>query len=156
MQSLSETEYLKLLDEILQSGKTVHISVRGMSMFPFLMQGDIIQVTPVGEEKLQRGKVIVFNNGKYWVAHRLIETDQTAEWFLTRGDGNLSIDSPVHRSEIKGIVTGIIKNRMLAARFAIGIAGPFLAWLSPITGPVFHYMGIVAYRIKRALRGSRE
>jgi signal peptidase I len=66
-QILSTAEYL------LKSGNKVELKVSGLSMFPFLLKGDLIQVFPTPLNELRRGDIIVFKRENRWIAHRVFQ-----------------------------------------------------------------------------------
>ncbi|WP_044117977.1 signal peptidase I [Alkaliflexus imshenetskii] len=148
MQPLSESEYVLWLIELLKQGKTILAPVRGMSMFPFLLKGDIIKVSPANFHSLNPGDVVVYCIDGKLVAHRLIKRDLAKGVCITRGDGNSRADSPIQESSIIGTVTAVVSSRFSWAKVAIGKAGKYLAFTAPVTGPLFYISGVVAYKVK--------
>src|SRR5690554_7123551 len=96
MPSDKETRYYGLMDELLRSGNTVQVAVRGISMFPLLMKGDVVLVKQTAIGHLKKGAVVVFEGRDAWVAHRLLKV--TNKGLLTRGDANRSEE---HTSELQ-------------------------------------------------------
>src|SRR5690554_5655967 len=99
MPSDKETKYYGLMDELLRSGNTVQVAVRGISMFPLLMKGDVVLVKQTVIGHLKKGAVVVFEGRDAWVAHRLLKA--TNKGLLTRGDANRNIDELVPYSHYK-------------------------------------------------------
>ena len=126
-----------LFGNLLSEGKTVQIAVTGFSMFPFLLPGDIIQVSPIKPENLKRGMVIVFQSDNIWIAHRLIKFDSKKEIAYTRGDGRATKDAPLSYEQIKGVAVKIVKSRWKLAKFSIGKFSGAIAFCSPVLGVVF-------------------
>ena len=138
MNSQSNIIFTPLLDEMLQQGKSVQISLGGLSMFPFLMHGDIVQISPIEIKKLKCGDIVVFKEDNNWIAHRLIKKNIHNNLFHTRGDGAKNMDKPIKQEQIKGIVVKIVKSRWKFAYCSIGKHTKFLAFFSPFVAPVFN------------------
>ena len=129
-----------LLGNLLLEGKTVQIAVTGLSMFPFLLPGDIIQVSSIKSENLKKGMIIVFQSDSIWIAHRLIKFDNKKRLAFTRGDARATKDKPLDYDNIKGFVVKIIKSRWKLANIAIGGFSGLIAFCSPVFGLVFRAM----------------
>lgn len=142
--NIDNTEYLQWFEELLVEGKRVHVRVKGMSMFPWLLSRDVVCVQRVEKSLLTPGRVILFQETKGWVAHRLWSTDVKNNLFITRGDANLRKDKPIKYEEIKGIVTGVIHQKLFWSKWAVGKNGILLAKTAVITAPLFWMMGRVA------------
>ena len=126
-----------LFGNLLLEGKTVQIAVTGVSMFPFLLPGDIIQVSPINPENMKKGMVIVFQSDNIWVAHRLIKFDHKKKIAYTRGDGRATGDNPLSYELIKGVAVKIVKSRWKLAKCSIGKFSGAIAFCSPVLGVVF-------------------
>ena len=126
-----------LIGNLLLEGKTVQIAVTGLSMFPFLLSGDIIQVAPINPENLKKGMVVVFQSDNNWIAHRLIKFDHKKEIAYTRGDGRATRDNPLSYALIKGVAVKIVKSRWKLAKYSIGKFSGVIAFCSPVLGIVF-------------------
>lgn len=137
--------YYEVMDELLRSGNTVQVAVRGMSMFPLLMKGDVVLVKQVDISQLQKGEVVVFEGRDAWVAHRLIKVAD--QGLLTRGDANRGMDEQVPFSHYKGVVIKIGRARWPLARLAVGQAGKCLAYTGRVTGPLFWLLARLVSRI---------
>src|SRR5690554_7254547 len=66
MPSDKETRYYGLMDELLRSGNTVQVAVRGISMFPLLMKGDVVLVKQTAIGHLKKGAGLVLRGGVAW------------------------------------------------------------------------------------------
>jgi signal peptidase I len=145
MSQLSTDKYLSVLDDLLSKGQAVQVSVRGMSMFPLLMKGDVVLVKPVTYVELRKGDIVVFERNGIWVAHRLIRKYDGN--ILTNGDGNQLKDAPLSFSSVKGIVVKVVKSRWWLANLATKWPGRALAYTSLFTGPAFWILGRVASKL---------
>lgn len=92
------------IEELLRSGKSVSFHPKGLSMWPlFTSPKDRATVVPV-DRLLRRGDVCVFRSldGKL-VIHRLVK--YTKEGYFFAGDHQMSVEGPIERSAIVGIMT---------------------------------------------------
>jgi signal peptidase I len=127
-----------ILEDLLHENKLIQILLRGFSMFPFLMHGDVVQITSIEPEKLKRGDIVIFKHNDCWVAHRLVKKNIDKHLFYTRGDARTKKDIPVLKSQIKGVVVKIVKSRWKLAHFAIGKYGKYIVFFSPLTEHIFN------------------
>lgn len=141
---IDRDHYKKLLEDLLTE-HNVRVTLRGMSMFPMLMKGDIVVVAPVGYDQLRKGDIVVFESDSILVAHRLIRKKNGS--VLTRGDGNRKYDGSIPFEKIKGKVIKVEHSRWKLAKMAIKLPGTMLAFTGPVTGPLFCLSGIAAYRL---------
>ena len=73
------------------------------SMEPTMSVDDLIIVQ--AKRTYQENDVVVYQNGKMLVVHRIVEID--GDTVTTRGDANNSDDTPIECSQIKGKVIGV-------------------------------------------------
>ncbi|WP_132434131.1 S24/S26 family peptidase [Natronoflexus pectinivorans] len=145
MSPFTETEYLSWLEELLKHGKTVQVPVSGMSMFPFLMKDDVIQVSPIEYGDLKPGQILIFNRESRWIAHRLIKSENG--FCYTRGDGNRKVDAAIPFRDVKGVLTGISSSRWILAKYSYGRIGKVLIRTGMVSGPIFWFLGMISYEI---------
>ena len=74
------------------------------SMEPEFSTGDLIVIRVT--EDYDENDIVVFQDGKTLIVHRIIQTD--GEAVVTKGDANVSADEPIHISAIKGEVIFVI------------------------------------------------
>jgi len=132
---MPEKPYQEIINTLLSQGKSIKITVRGMSMFPILLTTDVVLVKPVEPDDLKYGQVIVFKLGENLVVHRLVGRNLEKGLVYTRGDGLQKRDKPVNVEDVVGIVVGIEKSRWRLAKIAIGRWSPIWAVVMPIIGP---------------------
>ena len=70
------------------------------SMEPTIMTDELIIVK--AEDSYAVGDVVVFQNGRMFVVHRIVDMD--ADTVITRGDANNMDDAPIEITQIKGRV----------------------------------------------------
>lgn len=103
-----------LVAEILGKGSAVRLRAKGGSMAPFIKDGDVIVIAPLGGKAPRIGDVAAFvHPGLYRLAvHRIVAG--TAEGFVMRGDNCGEPDGEVVAAAVLGRVASIERNgRML-------------------------------------------
>ena len=70
-------------------------------MAPAIRDGDLLHVRPVVIEKLRRGDIVLFADGRGFRAHRLVFVDRGRDVFLTRGDAGVEIDMKTSKSALQ-------------------------------------------------------
>jgi hypothetical protein len=75
-------------------------------MFPFLKDGDVIQVAPANIEALRVGDIIFYRSGDRMLAHRVVGLGTTPEgkYARARGDAFLQEDPLVSEGDLLGKV----------------------------------------------------
>lgn len=99
MQSLSS-----LAAKTLEPGQTLRIILRGNSMYPYLLDGDQLEVRKEGS--YTRGDIIVFDLQGQLVAHRVREA--SSESVIAKGDASRSTET-VNAKEIAGKVISVFR-----------------------------------------------
>ena len=137
--TLSHRRVHSLLHQLLAEGLAVELHVSGESMSPFIRSGDLLTVSPRGDDPVRRGDVVAFLAGRCsLVIHRVVALD--GESVRTRGDAMRRGDGPVPMSEVLGHVSGILR-RGRPVRLGLGAERAAIAslsergWLVPLTIP---------------------
>jgi len=107
----SKNLYLSLLCE----GKAVYINAWGMSMYPFIKNGDRIKIAPMDKREVKIGDIIAVDmkkkEGPWFFVHRVVKIakrDDEERVYFTKGDAQKkSLDDPVTIELIAGKVTQI-------------------------------------------------
>lgn len=97
-------EYLSVVRELVNEGKSVPVLVSGSSMTPFLIHArDTVVLAPI-DRKLRKGDVVCFqrSDGRF-VLHRIIYVKP--EGYYLVGDHQTWIEGPVPRDRIFALVT---------------------------------------------------
>lgn len=123
--------------DLLNQHQSVKIPVRGMSMFPFLLSGDVVLVRPVKDDDFKVGTIIVYKSGANLVLHRLVGQNKPKGLVFTRGDGLFHKDKPVSKADVVGVVAGIGESRWPLAKIACGQWAVVWAFIAPVSGPMF-------------------
>lgn len=82
-------EFLKLSQDILSRGACLRFQAKGMSMFPAVRDGDILNIWPVAPDEIKAQDIIFYRNlGGNLAAHRLIRKilSQEKNTLLVKGD----------------------------------------------------------------------
>lgn len=100
---------------LLNDGQKTMYRMQGGSMYPTLQDGDIAIVELCNTEELKPGDIIVFNNSRNFVAHRLITIKKTGDSkiFTTKGDNNLNPDKCIKAEDIKGIIRSFTRGNKI-------------------------------------------
>jgi hypothetical protein len=96
-----------LLKDVLEKGADFRFQAKGPSMTPFIKDGDVVTISPLGGNRLKTGEVAAFTSprtGGLYV-HRLIETK--GEVYFFQGDRLSETDGPVSHENIHGKVTRV-------------------------------------------------
>lgn len=94
--------------QILQTGKSVSIRVRGVSMNPFLRDElDCVTISRCDATKLKKGDVVLFLFKDHHLLHRIIDVKD--DRYIIRGDGCFAACEWADTSHVLGIVTQVIR-----------------------------------------------
>ena len=110
---LGETHtYLRVLIDIIKSGKDVSVTVTGSSMAPFLAHlRDSIIVSPPPRQ-FHRGDMVFFQRqDSSYVMHRIHHLKEGKLYLV--GDNQTEIEGPIDPEQVFGIVRKVIRNGKL-------------------------------------------
>ncbi len=90
-------------------GTTCSFRARGGSMYPFVRDGDVVELCQANPNKARRGDIVVTDHGTQILCHRLMRKQRRGStWFyITQGDTLLHEDPPVAAPQVLGLVTTI-------------------------------------------------
>ncbi len=76
-------------------------------MYPFIKDGDVITVSPLGEDSPRLGDVVAFvqREMEKLVVHRVIRTEPNS--YFMKGDDTEAGDGPVPTANVLGLVTRV-------------------------------------------------
>jgi signal peptidase I len=99
--------FISLLQATLAKGVSFRFRARGFSMHPFIRDGDVITVSPLGEYSPGLGDVVAFVRREIekLVVHRVIRIKPNS--YFMKGDGTTGVDSPVTTVNVVGLVTRV-------------------------------------------------
>ena len=108
---LSGEDLLVLMQAVLGKGAAFNFRAKGLSMTPFIEDGDLLTVQPLSRCKLRLGAIVAFirpTTGRLMV-HRLVGKQD--EGFLIRGDNAIApANDLVQKQDILGCVTRVERN----------------------------------------------
>jgi hypothetical protein len=138
--------FLATVKSALESGVAVRFEAAGTSMVPFIKDGDVITVSPIGSVAPSVGDVVAVGTAGSGglVLHRIVRRDRTGYWI--RGDNCLASDGLVCRSDLLGRVTAVARDDKAVA-LGLGSERLFIALLSR--------QGILTRLVRRACRIAR-
>jgi len=117
--------YGDMICELLDRGEMVSFTARGASMWPFIMDGDQVSVSPL-TQSLSLGDVVFVPNAEFGQLHRVIDGPVDGRYRL-RGDALPQDDGWVPSDRIRG---RLVKRRrdgveraMFGGRESIVLAG---------------------------------
>lgn len=98
------------IEQLLKDGSAVQLKPQGYSMYPLFVSGRdeaVIESYPV--DRLRRGDVILYRRDQgILVLHRICRI--TADGFYLVGDNQTEIEGPLRPDQIRGKMTGVIRN----------------------------------------------
>lgn len=101
-----------MLSNLLRKYGTIDLPSKGMSMYPFIKEDDICSFSIYNPSLLKKGDVVLFflSNGQL-VAHRFYKSTfmNNEQYFIFKGDTNLTFDEPVKADQILGKLTNIYR-----------------------------------------------
>ena len=123
MISGTEREYrlqdmMPLIQEALDTGKTIRFLPRGVSMLPMLRQGiDSVVLSPV-PEKLRKYDLPLYrrDNGKF-VLHRIVKVGET---YTCIGDNQFELEHGLRHEQMIALVTAFTRGRRQISTKNIG------------------------------------
>ena len=105
-------EFATLAGEVLARGRTLRFRARGVSMCPFIRDGDVVEVEPIGDRPICRRDVVLRRGGDGRVlAHRVTRVTGRGEGALvhTRGDALGYPDGPISQRQVLGRVVNVAR-----------------------------------------------
>jgi hypothetical protein len=105
----------RLVSELLRSFGSVEIRVRGSSMLPCVLPGDVLAVQRKELDEVDRGDIVLFTRDNRLFAHRVVirvrqgAIRDGAACLVTCGDAGGENDPPVFARQLLGRVSFIIR-----------------------------------------------
>ena len=135
-----DRELIPILRAALERGQHVRMTVNGRSMFPFIRDGDVVEIAPMPPKPALGSVVLVKLSNERYPLHRLVA--QRGEAWLLRGDNNAAPDGVAPRENLVAVAVRVERNGRVV-RLALGRGGRCIGWLSghgwllPITRGLF-------------------
>lgn len=84
------------------AGISFRFQAVGQSMYPTILNGEMLHVEPGDKYKLGAGDIVFFRSNREFKAHRIVRTK--GDKFIMRGDASPQEDAAVDRTQILGRV----------------------------------------------------
>ena len=101
-QQTNNREMFSVVRDLLLEGSNVTVKVKGQSMLPFFRSGSTVMLRPIKEGDFKRLNVVLADNQRNFVIHRIIKVD--AERVTLLGDGNIYGTETMPRDKVYGII----------------------------------------------------
>ncbi len=125
---LSNLGQLELLRAVVERGASLRTRARGLSMAPFIRDGDVLTIAPMDGSAPRIGEVIAFvqpDTGRLAI-HRAIA--RVGAGWLVRGDNCPAPDGVVPRGAILGVLVRVEREGR-DVRLGLGAEARLIAWL---------------------------
>jgi len=112
IKTVSMDELSPLIEELIESGTDIILTVTGNSMFPILRdRRDRVVLTHAGE-KLKKFDIPLYRrDGGQYILHRIVKVK--GDHYYINGDNQTFIEKPVYRRQIKAVVREIQRGGMI-------------------------------------------
>jgi signal peptidase I len=105
----------EIAGEVLRASGTLRLRVSGWSMLPTIWPGDTLVIERASSGDVfdgSDGDIVMFSNGRRFVAHRVVTKSSGSgdSMVRTQGDAVPHPDSPVARGDLLGKVSYILRN----------------------------------------------
>jgi signal peptidase I len=103
------TQFAELVEHVVSTGLSIRFRACGDSMYPTILNGDLITVAPVAPDDVVRGDILLYRDGDRVLAHRVIRIAARGHEirFQLRGDSNVRCDGPIAAAQIVGRVEAV-------------------------------------------------
>jgi signal peptidase I len=111
-----------MISQILGDGHNVRFKAPGNSMRPAILDGDCLEVEPIGPAAIKMGDIILYQSQERIIAHRVMDIGKgeipktppaariTHYSYILRGDASYSYDEPVYADQILGKIVSVERN----------------------------------------------
>jgi hypothetical protein len=112
-----------LLCDLAAEGRAAELPVRGISMHPWLREGDRVRVVAAAAPDVRVGDIVVRVQGTGPVVHRFVGWWRTRHgWrMLTKGDGAPRFDPPLAPAELVGRAVALLRDGQVRRLDGAGI-----------------------------------
>ena len=138
-------DFIPIVENAFSRNQSIRMAAHGDSMTPFIYNGDIVEIKPLGQ-RVQFGDIVLARSGEgEFIIHRVVKNNKSG--VKLRGDGLsfFAFDGPLPESDIIGLVVRSWHNGNLRAHDQGVWKVMGLLW--SVTCP----FGIILYRLLRFL-----
>lgn len=142
--------------EILTRGNALRFRAHGRSMYPFIRDGDVVEVKPVQAAAVGLGDVVLCRYGEgRLVAHRVIgvSTENGRCVLAMKGDSARHRDAPIYSEQVLGQVIVIERGgRKVPLKGNLcRLANRLWAWLSPFSPQLYRLPRMAKYVARKVV-----
>lgn len=101
--TVSNTAFFQMVEDFLLEDKSILIRVKGNSMWPFLREGDCVELNRTEKRTLKIGEVVLAKWQGRYVLHRIIF--KGSKYYYLSGDNNLF---QVERVKYESVIARVI------------------------------------------------
>lgn len=94
--------FFQITQALTTAGIPFRFQAVGQSMYPTILNGEMLHVEPIGRYRLKSGDIVLFRSNGKFKAHRIVQLN--AENVITRGDDSAQEDGVLNRAQIVGLV----------------------------------------------------
>ncbi len=126
---ISSVAVRELLEAVLERGRQFRFRAGGMSMFPFVRNGDVVTISPFQGDEPGVGDIVAFlqDRSRSLALHRVVSVHDRA--YVVRGDSAVCADGRIPGKDILGKVVRIERDGR-DVRFGLGSERRTIAMLS--------------------------
>jgi hypothetical protein len=102
---IDQNTFVETVGDSLGRGEAVLLRVQGVSMLPWLREGEKVRILPAAGRRLRRGDVALFWRGPgHPVLHRIVRVHRTEASYECLGDSEGGVPERVPASAVIGFV----------------------------------------------------
>lgn len=154
--------FIYLYKDTLKKDRAIILKAMGMSMFPFIRQGDQAWIRSYSENSIKTGDLVLFKKDgsvdEVPAVHRVIRKKIPQNIIITKGDSCFYADKPIRIDEVLGCVVRIKKkNRVINLYNPLGRFINIFFWFLSITYilPVtIKILFIILRKVKRIIKAT--
>ena len=102
---------IPLIKEFLQLGSCVRMTATGSSMWPFLRNGDIIEISSIGNLPVRPGEIVLAIHRERYLLHRVIQINMRG--IFIAGDAQSYFQGPIAPDMVLGRVVALQRGSAL-------------------------------------------
>ena len=154
--TIDRHDFNALATDVLQPNNRLRFRAYGASMYPFIKNGDIVEVRPVHASAIRRGDVILCRRpDDRLLVHRVVRVRREAGRLVTQGDAVPDADETICFEDVLGRLIAVERgNRRIDLCHPLPrLAGTLWVELSPFSRRLYRTLAAVRHRLLR-IRGG--
>jgi hypothetical protein len=100
-------QFAQLMTAVLDQGKPIRFNAKGVSMSPFIKDGDTVTIAPIGRRRPVLGDVLAFNHPERGelLVHRVVA--RKADRYLMKADHGRHPDGWISPGDVIGLLAAV-------------------------------------------------